>query len=44
LDEIALFVRRLAPGQALDLPAWCCLTGHQLVEQRDDRFPARRTG
>jgi TusA-related sulfurtransferase len=53
LDEIAGLVRRLAPGQTLevravdssvahDLPAWCRLTGHALVEAVGDHYLIRR--
>jgi TusA-related sulfurtransferase len=55
LDEIARMLRRLQPGQtlevratdagvAVDLPAWCRMTGHALVEHRDDRYLIRRKG
>lgn len=54
LQEIGQVIRRLAPGQtlevratdptvAVDLPAWCRLTGHQLVTQQADRYLIRRT-
>lgn len=53
LDEIALVLRGLAPGDTLeiratepsvagDLPAWCRLMGHQLVRQEGDRYLVRR--
>ena len=53
LDEIARMMRKLSPGQTLevratdpsvgvDLPAWCRLTGHQLVSQQGDRYLLRR--
>lgn len=53
LDEIADLMRRLAPGQtleiratdpsvAVDLAAWCRLTGHTLVTQEGDRYLIRR--
>jgi TusA-related sulfurtransferase len=53
LQEIAQVVRGLAPGQtlevratdlsvAVDLPAWCRLTGHQFVTQQADRYLIRR--
>jgi TusA-related sulfurtransferase len=53
LDEVAHLVRKLAsgqtlelratdPGVAVDLPAWCRLTGHQLVSQQGDRYLIRR--
>lgn len=55
LDGIVKIIRRLAPGQTLevraiepsvaeDLPAWCRLSGHQLTEQKDDRYLIRRKG
>jgi TusA-related sulfurtransferase len=55
LDEIAALMRRLAPGQTLevratdpsvagDLPAWCRLTGHELVPHEGDRYLIRRRG
>jgi len=53
LDEIAPLMRELTPGQTLevratdptvvvDLPAWCRLTGHTLIDQQGDRFLIRR--
>ena len=53
LDEIADLMGRLASGQtleirandpsvAVDLPAWCRLTGHTLVTQEGDRYLIRR--
>lgn len=53
LDEIALLVRRLSPGQtlevratdpsvAVDLPAWCRLAGQELALRQDDRYLIRR--
>jgi TusA-related sulfurtransferase len=53
LDEIAVMMRRLSPGQTLemratdpsvanDLPVWCRLVGHELVQQQDDRYLMRR--
>jgi tRNA 2-thiouridine synthesizing protein A len=53
LDEIARLMRRLQGGQtlevratdptvAVDLNAWCRMTGHTLVEQGDDRYLLRR--
>ena len=53
LDEIAVLMRRLSPGQTLevraidpsvaaDLSAWCRLAGHELVKQQDDRYLIRR--
>jgi TusA-related sulfurtransferase len=55
LDEVAAQLRRLAPGQTLevratdpsvtnDLPAWCRMTGHELVTQAEDRYLIRRRG
>jgi len=53
LDEIAAQMRRLAPGQTLevratdpsvanDLPAWCRLAGHELAKHEGDRYLIRR--
>jgi tRNA 2-thiouridine synthesizing protein A len=53
LEEIARMLRRLQsgqtlevratdPGVAVDLPAWCRMTGHTLVDQRADRYLIRR--
>jgi TusA-related sulfurtransferase len=53
LDDIAALMRRLSPGQtleiratdssvAIDLPAWCRLTGHTMVEAAGDRYLVRR--
>jgi tRNA 2-thiouridine synthesizing protein A len=53
LDKIAATLRKMEPGQtlevratdpsvAVDLPAWCRMVGHTLVEQRDDRYVIRR--
>jgi TusA-related sulfurtransferase len=53
LDEVAALMRKLAAGQtlevratdpsvAVDLPAWCRLAGHQLVNQSGDRYLIRR--
>ena len=53
LDEIADLMGRLASGQtleiratdpsvAVDLPAWCRLTGHTLVTQEGNRYLIRR--
>lgn len=53
LDEIAILVRRLSPGQTLevratdssvatDLPAWCRLAGQEFLRQQDDRYLLRR--
>jgi hypothetical protein len=55
LDEIALLMRRLEPGQTLevratdpsvagDLPAWCRLVGHELARQEGDHYLIRRRG
>ena len=55
LDEIAALMRRLTPGQTLevratdpsvagDLPAWCRLVGHELVRHEGDRYLIRRRG
>jgi len=52
LEEIARMLRRLQsgqtlevratdPGVAVDLPAWCRMTGHTLVDQRADRYLIR---
>lgn len=53
LDQIAGRMRQLQPGQtleihatdpsvAVDLAAWCRMTGHTLVEQTTDRYLVRR--
>jgi tRNA 2-thiouridine synthesizing protein A len=53
LDKIAALLRKLDPGQTLevcatgpsapaDLAAWCRMTGHTLVEQHEDRYLIRR--
>jgi SAM-dependent methyltransferase/TusA-related sulfurtransferase len=53
LDEIAALMRKMEPGQTLevratdasvviDLPAWCRLVGHQLVTHQEDRYLLRR--
>ncbi len=53
LEEIAAQMRQLAPGQALevratdpsvanDLPAWCRLAGHELVQREEDHYLIRR--
>lgn len=53
LDKIAAVMRGLHAGQtleihatdpsvAVDLAAWCRMTGHQLVEQTSDRYLVRR--
>src|SRR5574341_1744797 len=49
LNDIARLMRQLAPGQtleiratdasvAVDLPAWCRLTGHEVVTKQEDRY------
>jgi tRNA 2-thiouridine synthesizing protein A len=53
LDKIAALMRKLEPGQTLeiratdpsvtvDLPAWCRMTGHTLLDQQGDRYLVRR--
>lgn len=53
LNDIAALIRRLSPGQtlevratdpsvAVDLPAWCRLAGHELVARQADRYLIRR--
>lgn len=53
LDDIALLIRKMLPGQtveiratepsvAVDLPAWCRLTGHTLMQHEDHRYLVRR--
>jgi len=53
LDEVALLVSRLSSGQTLevraidpsvanDLPAWCRMSGHEIVQQQGDRYLVRR--
>jgi len=53
LDDIALLIRRMTPGQrleiratepsvAVDLPAWCRLTGHRLLQHQGDRYLVER--
>ena len=53
LDKIAATLRKMDSGQtlevratdpsvAVDLPAWCRMVGHTLIEQRDDRYVIRR--
>jgi hypothetical protein len=53
LDDIAVWVRRLSPGQTLevratepsvasDLPAWCRMAGHEFVRHQEDRYLVRR--
>ncbi|MBE7553420.1 MAG: sulfurtransferase TusA family protein [Anaerolineales bacterium] len=55
LNEIAGLMHGLSPGQtvevramdpsvAVDLPAWCRLTGHELVTRQGDRYLIRRVG
>jgi TusA-related sulfurtransferase len=54
LEEIAGMMRRMSPGQTLevhavapsvaeDLPAWCRLTGHELIEHEGEHYLIRRT-
>jgi TusA-related sulfurtransferase len=54
VDEIAVLMRTLSPGQtleihatdaslAVDLAAWCRLTGNTLLEQRGSRYLVRRS-
>ena len=49
MDEISCIMRKMSPGQTLeihatdaavsiDIAAWCRMTGHQLVEERDSHF------
>lgn len=53
LDDIALLIRKMRGGQtleihatepsvAVDLPAWCRLTGHRLLEHTGDHYLVRR--
>ncbi len=53
LDEIAGKLRRMQPGQtlevratdpsvAVDLPAWCRMTGNTLLRQQHDRYLIQR--
>jgi TusA-related sulfurtransferase len=53
LDEIARLMRRMEPGQTLevratdrsvaaDLPAWCRLARHELIAQEGHRYLIRR--
>jgi TusA-related sulfurtransferase len=53
LDEISSHLRRLLSGQtlevratnpsvAVDLPAWCRLTGHHFIIRQGDRYLIRR--
>ncbi|MCB0245015.1 MAG: sulfurtransferase TusA family protein [Anaerolineae bacterium] len=37
----SLEVRATDLGVAVDLPAWCRMTGHTLVDQRADRYLIR---
>ncbi len=52
MDEIAAMMRKLEPGQTLeifatdptvpvDLAAWCRMTGHALVEQQGSHYLVR---
>ena len=52
LDRIAALMRQLESGQTLeiratdpsvtvDLPAWCRMTGHTVVDQQEDRYLIR---
>lgn len=54
VDDIAALMRKLSPGQtleihatdaslAVDLAAWCRLTGNTLLEQRGARYLVRRS-
>ncbi|HVA89357.1 MAG TPA: sulfurtransferase TusA family protein [Chloroflexota bacterium] len=53
LDDIAFLIRKMPAGQtleihatepsvAVDLPAWCRLTGHRMVEHTGDHYLVRR--
>lgn len=53
LDQIAALMRQLESGQtlevratdpsvAVDLPAWCRMTGHTVADQQGDRYLIRR--
>jgi TusA-related sulfurtransferase len=53
LEDIARLLRGMSSGQTLavhamqpsvagDLPAWCRLTGHQIVAQEGNRYLLRR--
>jgi TusA-related sulfurtransferase len=53
MDEIAALMRKMQSGQtleiratdpsvALDLGAWCRMTGNTLIEQRDDRYLVKK--
>jgi TusA-related sulfurtransferase len=55
IQEIAALMKHLQPGQtlevratdptvAIDLPAWCRLTGHEVVSQQGDRYLLRHRG
>lgn len=55
LDDIAALIRPMPagatleiratePSVAVDLPAWCRLTGNALVQHEDDRYLVRRKG
>jgi len=37
-----LEVRATDPSVVVDLPAWCRMTGHKLVDQQGDRYLIRR--
>ncbi len=37
-----LEVRATDPTVVVDLPAWCRLTGHTLIDQQGDRYLIRR--
>jgi len=54
LDDIAGLMRRMSSGQTLevhavapsvaeDLPAWCRLTGHELIDHEGEHYLIRRT-
>lgn len=49
MDEIAGIIRKMTSGQTLeihatdpavpvDLAAWCRMTSHQLIEERDNHY------
>ena len=53
MDEIAALMRRMTSGQtleihavdpsvAVDLAAWCRMTGNALVEQREEHYLVRK--
>ena len=53
ITDIAALLKKMASGQTLevratdptvkvDLPAWCRLAGHQLIDQQDDRYLLKR--